>query len=195
MSERRAQQNLALERVVVIGTTGAGKSTFGARLAYILDIPHIELDALFWGPRWTPVERRRFERAVRQAVAGERWLVDGNYSRIQNLVWSRATHIIWLDFSFPRLMVQLIGRTLRRALGREVLFSGNRESIRRSLLSRESILLWALSSYGRHRREFTAIMRSDPYPHLEFVVLRNPRESQTFLAKVQAESDRKPDQE
>lgn len=195
MPGHRAYPTHPLDRIVVIGTTGAGKSTFGGQVAEILGLPHIELDALFWGPGWTPVPRQQFEAAVRQAVAGERWLIDGNYGRIRNLVWSRATHVIWLDYSLPRLMLQLIGRTLRRSLRREPLFSGNRESIRRTLFSRESILLWALTSFGRHRREFTAIMKSNKYPNLEFVVLRNPRHSRSFLEVLQRGSDGGPDQE
>lgn len=195
MPRHRAHPTHPLDRIVVIGTSGAGKSTFGARVAEILGIPHIELDALFWGPGWTPVPRKQFETAVRQAVAGARWLIDGNYGRIRNLVWSRATQVIWLDYSLPRLMLQLIGRTVRRSLRREALFSGNRESIRRTLFSRESILLWALTSFGRRRREFTAIMESNQYPNLEFVVLRNPRQSRSFLEVLQQANEGWPDQD
>lgn len=170
-----------MDRIVVVGTTGSGKSTFGARLSTLLDMPHVELDALFWDPRWTPVGEQEFEHSIRQALKGERWLVDGNYSRMRELIWPRATHVIWLDYSFPRTMAQLLSRTVRRAVRRETLFSGNQESLARSFFSRESILLWGVTSYRRRRREYRRVVQSDEYPDIEFVVLRHPGEAEQFL--------------
>lgn len=170
-----------MDRVVLVGTTGAGKSTFGARLAGVLDIRHIELDSLYWAADWTPVGEAEFERAIRSAVAGERWLIDGNYSRMRELIWPQATHVIWLNYSFTRVMYQLIMRTIRRAVYREELFSGNRESVQRSFFSRESILLWGLKTYRRRKREYERIIRLNKYPDLDFVVLANPADAQLFL--------------
>src|SRR5690349_15844981 len=84
-----------IERVVVIGTSGCGKTVFAHRLAQALACPHVELDELYWGPKWTPKSGADFRRLVHAAVRGPRWVVDGNYSAVRELVWPRATTVIW----------------------------------------------------------------------------------------------------
>ena len=68
-----------LSRVVVVGTSGAGKTTFARRLAGSLGVRHIELDALHWDSGWVPKGLDEFRQSVGEAVAQERWVVDGNY--------------------------------------------------------------------------------------------------------------------
>lgn len=174
-----------MERIVVVGTSGTGKTTVGKRVADILGLPHIELDSLHWGPDWQPREAEAFERSVTQAVSGHRWLVDGNYSRVRHIIWPRATHVIWLNYSFPRIMYQLLRRTLIRGAYNQKLYSGNRESLRRSLFSRESILLWAARTFHRRRREYGALLTSGDYANLEFIELGDPAETETFLRSLE----------
>ena len=102
-------------RFVVVGTTGAGKSTFARKLASIIGGDHVELDALHWDADWTPRTRSEFEARVAAHTTGERWVADGNYSVVRNLVWTRATDIVWLDFSRTVVFSRVIRRTLRRA--------------------------------------------------------------------------------
>lgn len=84
-----------LRRVVVIGTSCSGKTTFASRLAGILDSKHIELDAIHWLPHWTPRPAEEFQRMVGQEVDAENWVVDGNYGMARGIVWPRATALIW----------------------------------------------------------------------------------------------------
>ncbi|WP_273380985.1 AAA family ATPase [Symbiobacterium thermophilum] len=57
-------------RIVVIGSSGSGKTTLARELAMRLGVPHIEADALYWGPNWTPAQPDEFRRRVDQATAG-----------------------------------------------------------------------------------------------------------------------------
>ena len=82
--------------MVVIGLSGSGKSTLAGQLAEILDCPHIELDALHWGPGWTPVPLELFRERTAQALGGEAWTTDGNYSKVRDIVWGRADTVVWL---------------------------------------------------------------------------------------------------
>ena len=66
-------------RILVVGTSGAGKSRLAGQLAAALGVPHVELDALYWGPDWTPRPRADFEAGVRQAAAAPAWVIDGNH--------------------------------------------------------------------------------------------------------------------
>ena len=124
-------------RIVVIGTTGSGKTTLARRLSQLLDIPHVELDALNWEPDWVQAPTEVFRQRTEEALRGEAWLVDGNYSAVRDIVWPRAGTLVWLDYGFLVTLRQLLGRTLRRISTREELWSGNRESFRAQFLSRD----------------------------------------------------------
>ncbi|MFO6214694.1 AAA family ATPase, partial [Pseudomonas aeruginosa] len=130
-------------RVVVVGTSGAGKTTFSAALAARLGCTHVELDRLYWGPGWQAVPHERFEHAVERATTAPRWVADGNYSAVRELLWGRATHVVWLNFGRWTVFSRVLRRTLARGLLRTRLSHGNRESLRMAFCSRDSILLWS----------------------------------------------------
>ena len=138
-----------MKRVVVIGSSCSGKTTLARRLAEALGCEHIELDALYWGPGWSEAPREAFRAAVEERLAGDRWVMDGNYSVVRDVVWSRATDAIWLNYPFPIVLGRALVRTLRRIVLREELFGGNRESFRRAFLSRGSILWWVMKQLCR----------------------------------------------
>ena len=169
-------------RIVVIGTSGSGKTTTASQIAQRLEIPHVELDALHWEPNWTPAPLDVFRERTAQALSGDAWVVDGNYSKVRDIVWSRADTVVWLDYALPVIMWQLVQRTLRRSLAQEELWGGNRESLRMALFSRESILLWALQTYRRRRREYPILLDEPEHAHLIVVRLRSPRDTHAWLS-------------
>ena len=117
-----------MRRVVVVGCSGAGKSTLAKRIADVLGAPHIELDALHWGPDWTPASAEELSAKVRQATTGAAWVVDGNYQgKIGSLAWELADAVVWVDPPRPTVMWRSISRTTRRVVTRAELWSGNRE--------------------------------------------------------------------
>jgi adenylate kinase family enzyme len=172
-----------LRRVAVIGTSCVGKTTFAAALAAQLQAPHIELDALHWRADWVPAPTAAFRAAVATAVATERWVSDGNYGSARDLVWARATAVIWLDYPFATVLRRALYRTARRALLREELYSGNRETLSRALLSRDSILWWVVATWRRRRRELPALLAKPAFAHLAVVTLANPHEADLFLRR------------
>jgi len=178
-----------MQRIHVVGTSGSGKTTMAYRLAQRLRVPHIEMDALFWGPDWTPVPEEVFRQRVVEALSGSAWVMDGNYSRVRTSIWERADTVIWLDYSLTVIMAQLVSRTLRRALKREELWSGNRESLSKSFFSRDSILLWALQTYRRHREQYPALFAQPEYAHLTVIRLGSPNTSAKWLATVKPLDD------
>jgi adenylate kinase family enzyme len=170
--------------VVVVGTSGCGKSTLAARLSERLDAPHIELDALYWGPGWTPRPEAEFRRRIAEAIAGDRWIVDGNYGVARALVWPQATTVVWMNYNFVTVMRRVITRTIRRSLRREPLYSDNRESLGRAIGTRESIVWWALTTYARRRRNYGALRAERAYPQLRWIELRRPRDAEAWLASI-----------
>lgn len=173
-----------LQRVVVVGTSCAGKSTFSSKLAILLECPRIELDALYWGPDWRAKPAAEFRGLALEATSGGRWIADGNYGSIRDLLWSRATAVIWLDYSFPRVFWRALKRTITRCLSGQPLWHGNRESFRKAFLSRDSILLWVISTHRRRRRELAALRQNGAYPQLRWIEFRHPREAERWLGDV-----------
>lgn len=172
-------------RIAVVGTTGAGKTTLAQQLSRILRIPHVELDALHWGPDWAPADVETFRARTSQALLGDTWVSDGNYHAVRDIVWGQADTIIWLDYPLPTALWRLWWRTLRRVFAREELWNRNRERFREQFFSRDSLFLWALRSARRRRREYPALLSSPEYQHLEVVHLRSPRATRAWLASLQ----------
>jgi adenylate kinase family enzyme len=130
-------------RISVVGTSGSGKTTLARQISQRLAIPHVELDALHHEPDWQEAPTDVFRKRVEQSLSSDSWVVDGNYSKVRDIVWSRADTVVWLDYSLPVIMTRLLRRTLRRVVAQEELWSGNRETWQQTF-SRDSILLWAL---------------------------------------------------
>jgi adenylate kinase family enzyme len=97
-------------RIAIIGSSGSGKSTLARQLGALLNLPVIHLDAHFWRAGWVQAEREVWRERVSELAAGERWIIDGNYSSTMDLRLPRAETIIFLDF--PRWLCLL--RVLRR---------------------------------------------------------------------------------
>jgi len=179
------------QRISVIGTTGCGKTTFARALAERLGISHIEMDDLFWKPNWVQTPDAEFFPIIDDATRGDRWVLDGGYSRTRPITWPRADTIVWLDYSFPRVFLQLLRRTIHRAATGDELWDGCRESFRVSFLSRDSILIWCLKTYWRRRRNYPKLLTLPEHAHLRFVRLASPRKAREWLDSVVAERPRR----
>ena len=165
-------------RIVVAGTSGAGKSTFARRIAALLELSHIELDAINWQSGWrdlTRHDRGEFVRRVNEASESEAWVVDGNYGPVRDRVWQRATHLVWLDYERPVIMARVISRTLVRAVLRTELWAGNRERWRQMLRPSHPIR-WAWNTWERRRRETAERLAQWECAHLVVLRLRRPGE-------------------
>jgi adenylate kinase family enzyme len=176
-----------VERVSVVGCSGAGKTTLGRRLAESLGVPFVELDGLVHQPGWTQLPMEELRARVRQVCAGDRWVVDGNYrSMVQDLVWGRADTVVWLDLPRWRVMGRVIPRTVRRGVLRQELWNGNREQLR-NLFSPDperSIVLWTLTRHRTYHERYAAAAADPALAHLRFVRLGSAAEVRRLLAAV-----------
>ncbi len=174
-----------LSRIIVIGTTGSGKTTLARKLARALGVEHVEFDAYRHGPNWRETPDDEFARQLVHALRGERWVADGNYSMVQHAVWPRATAIVWLDFTFGLVFWRLIVRTFRRGITRETLWNGNKENLFSHFFTRHSLFLWAFKSHWRRRRTVPPTLALPQHAHLRLVHLRSPRAAARWLADLQ----------
>jgi shikimate kinase len=177
-----------VRRVSVAGTSGSGKSTLARDLAGILNVPRLELDSVFHQQGWAPLPREEFRERVASFVTGGAWVVDGNYSKVRDLVWAKADTVVWLDLPRCLVMRRLISRTVRRVVTRQVLWNGNRESWRAffSLDPEQSIIIWGWTTHAANRELYLAASADPANAHLTFIRLGSPRAVKSFLDKARA---------
>ena len=174
-----------MRRVVVVGTSGTGKTTVASRIAMALGAPHVELDSLHWGPGWTEVPDEEFRSRTMEATSGESWVADGNYSVVRDILWGRADTMLWLDYPLRVAFWRTLRRTVRRILTREELWNGNREGLS-ALVGPDSMPLWVLKTYRRRRRQYPELFASPEYSHLTVLRHGSTGETGRWLAGLSA---------
>lgn len=165
-----------MNRVIVAGTSGAGKTTLARAIAARLGIEHVEIDGLFHGPAWTP--RPSFLADVRAFAAGDEWVTEWQYDAARPMLLERATLAVWLDYPVSLRMSRVIRRTVVRRLRREVLWNGNVEApLWTFLTDRDHIVRWAWRT--RHKYdELPAVAAEAGVP---LVRLRSPAAAVAWL--------------
>ena len=87
-----------MERIIIIGCGGAGKSTLARQLGEKLNLPVVHLDKLFWKPGWVESTKEELDGKILAAMEEDRWILDGNYSRTLPMRLEKCDHVIFLDF-------------------------------------------------------------------------------------------------
>jgi adenylate kinase family enzyme len=175
-------------RIVITGTSGAGKTTLARAIAAQLALPHVELDAINWEAGWRDLVRcdpPEFIRRVTEAAAVERWVADGNYGPVRDVLWRRATHLVWLDYERSVIMRRVIARSLSRVVMRTELWpgTGNRERWW-FLMQASHPIRWAWNTWLRLRTETEERLAQPELAHLVVFRLRHPREARGVVAML-----------
>ena len=178
-----------MKKINVIGTTGSGKSIFSKRLSNRLTFPYVQMDELFWNSNWVESTDEEFMAKVRRAVSAPTFVLDGNFSRTNEIKWTNVDTIIWIDYSYSRTLSQLLRRTITRALSKQELWrdTGNRESFRRSFMSKKSIIIWFFKNYRRNKKRYSILMNSNELRNHDFVRLQSPKQVEEFILNIERE--------
>jgi adenylate kinase family enzyme len=182
MSDERDDSAHRLARVVVQGASGSGKTTLATALASKLGTGHLELDGLYQQANWIPLDLEEFRVRVQQFAEEPRWVVDGNYRHVRDILWPLATMIVLIDLPKRVVMTRVIKRTFLRIMKREELWNGNRESWRNAL-SRDpmnNIILWSWTTYSRYHDEVPR-EALDAVGAERIVMLKSARDVRRFL--------------
>ena len=89
-------------RILVVGSGGAGKSTFARRLGELTGLPVVHLDRHFWRPGWNPTPTNEWNETVAQLAAAPEWIMDGNFGGSLAIRGPRCDAVVFFDF--PRVL-------------------------------------------------------------------------------------------
>ena len=163
-----------MERVIIIGCGGAGKSTLARQLGEQLKLPVVHLDKLFWRPGWVQVSADEFDTLHRQELSKEKWIIDGNFNRtIQERIACCDT-VIYLDFSRFACLWGVIKRNItNRGKVRPDMGEGCPEQIDFEFLK----WVW---TFNHNKRDHYHKMLSQA-THAQVIILKNRRAVKRFL--------------
>jgi energy-coupling factor transporter ATP-binding protein EcfA2 len=181
-----AKSLAACERILILGRTGSGKTTLARELAAALHVPHVELDSLYFGPEFSTAPLPLLRERTSAAIAGDRWVTDGNKRAVRDLVWPRADTIVWLDYPLAVSFWRLSRRARRRtsALTAQAAETGRRTGLPKQFLAAAKGVLTALRSHAGQRREYPRMFAEPANEHLAVVRLRSPRATRQWLARA-----------
>lgn len=171
-----------MQRVLVAGSTGAGKTTTARALADRLGLPHTEMDALWHGPGWVP--RAQFRDDVAAMLASGRWVTEYQYRPVKADLLAAAQAVVWLDHPFPLVAWRLLRRSLTRALSRHPLYNGNVEQVRTWLRASHPLRVVLSREFGRERRRTAAELAAARDRGVVVVRLRGGRQARRWLAST-----------
>jgi adenylate kinase family enzyme len=159
-----------------------------ANLSKALGVPHVELDALNWGPDWlnrSADAPEDFVRRVAEAAAGEAWVMDGNYSKARAVLWPRATAFVWMDTRRSVVMRQVFWRSFRRAVDKRELWSGsgNKELFRR-WLDKEHPIRWAWDTWAMVRERYATLFAEGVFEGTPVYRVDSAREGRKLIGRL-----------
>ena len=189
MTSTRREPTSSLDgcnRILILGGTGSGKTTLARAIAAALEVPHVELDSLYFEPDFSTVPESVLRERVATAIEEDQWVTDGNKRAVRDLVWPRADTIIWLDYPAAVRLWRLGRRATRRtaSLRTEAAETGRTGDLPKQLIAATKGVLTALRSHTGQRREFPRLFAAPENQHLAVVRLRSPRATQRWSERV-----------
>ena len=166
-----------MERVMIIGCGGAGKSTLARQLGEKTGLPVVHLDKLFWTPGWVSLSREEFDKVHREAIVQEKWIIDGNFDRTMPERIRRCDAVVYLDFSRFTCLLGVAKRILTT-------YGKVRPDMGEGCPERFDweFLQWVWNFNGSKREKNYRLL--DQCCDKEIYILKNRREVKRFLAQI-----------
>ena len=145
---------------------------------------HVELDAIYHQPDWTPLDDDEFRPRVSEATARRAGWSTGTTRSCARRVWQKADTVVWFDLPYATVMSRTVRRTVRRTVTRQELWNGNREPLSNlwSLKPEKSIIAWAATRHKVYRQRYSAAEQDPRWADLQFVRLRSQAEADALVA-------------
>ena len=166
-----------MERIMIIGCGGAGKSTLARSLGEKTGLPVIHLDKLFWKPGWVSLSREEFDLVHQGAIEQEKWIIDGNFDRTMAQRMDRCDAVIYLDFSRWACVMGVLKRIITT-------YGTVRPDMGEGCPERFSLefLVWVWN-FNKNKREKIYRLLNET-EGVEKIVLKNRRMVKRFLKSI-----------
>lgn len=167
---------LDMKRIIIVGTSGCGKTSLGRYLSAKLNIELVELDDFYWLPNWIKRDKDEFRALLEKAADKESWIIAGNQSKFRDLFWPKADLIIWLDLPLLTLLWRVFKRGICKWISREVICNGNRQTLSQLFYL---MFYWVGKSFKKRKKDYNAAIKKPMRP--KWVHLKSSREVRNFV--------------
>ena len=172
-----------MRKIALFGPPATGKSTLAKWLSAELGHPHTDLDDLLFTPEG-PLPLPEFRRQAAEITQHDAWIVEGNFSKLADVVWHRADVLVWLDFPLPLILYRIVRRSLHQLTGHEDSPQARRLTWSRAFFHRRSLLRTAIRKYRTNRPRYARQVAETADRGVEVVRLRSPRAVRHWRAEV-----------
>jgi len=167
-----------MRRILIVGVSGAGKTTLAANISRLLQLRFLATDPLYWKENWQPVPVERVMRLVEEHISQDGWVLDGNFEEQRHALWARADTLIWLDYNLATVLYRLTLRNVGWFLRGTTVWSRNRMSFWQLISS----LRHSLRSHHRKKTIYEDFLRD--LPGTTVLRFHTPKETAGWLETV-----------
>ncbi len=169
-----------MERVLLIGCGGSGKSTMARQLGALINLPVVHLDQIYWQPGWVHLSREDFDRRLEEELCREQWIIDGNFDRTLPRRLARCDTVIFLDYGRWTCLTGVLKRVLTSyGRVRPDMAAGCPEKLDLEFLK------WIWDFRKQVRPKMLNHLRS--CPHVQVITLKNRRQGRELLNSISQE--------
>lgn len=180
-----------MQKIALFGPPATGKSTLARWLSTELGHLHTDLDDILFTPAG-PLPLPEFRRQAAEITQQDAWVVEGNFSKLADVVWYRADVLVWLDFPLPLIVYRIVRRSLRQLTGREDSPQARRLTWSQAFFKRRSLLRTAIRKYRNNRPRYARQVAETADRGVEVVRLRSPRQVQQWKKQLKGPAESHP---
>jgi adenylate kinase family enzyme len=166
-----------MQRILILGNAGSGKTCLANKLAELLDLNSYHLDYYFWQPGWKQPSMEKWETTVKKLLQRNSWILDGNYCSTLPLRLSYADTVIFLELNRITCLLRCFGRFLRYCgRNRPDLAQGCPETFDREFIR------WIWSYPAKEKPRILSNIKTES--NIDFILLRSKKEIVSFLQSI-----------